>query len=271
MASPKRINLNLSANESFNLFAQSFRRVKYFLFIADNISISHLPQEHWEIGNKESVRFAIPTPPSNKIGGLVEGFQHFQRLYLVRDSIETFALCLDDLCFKLLLAQSGTRHIPIGGTLHDSLEATEKAFLNEFKSNGVSPTKGKISKLKERFSLSLSEDIERAIGSLKNVRDCLSHRNGIVSEKDGEAAKGGLRRIQWPAFELFVLDHKTKKRSKLSFGTTYINGGTIELQMIPRAKVFSVGEKLEFTSAEVFEIAQALNLAAQKYLSQIQK
>ena len=188
MSDAETINIEIQPTKCFRLFDQSFNRVKYFTCIVDSVDVENLPTE-WTIkGNRSGMGYGM-NPPKEK-ERLLEGFQFSLRRYLVRDAIESFALCLDEICFVLLLLSETKRKLAAGQSLYDALNDDEKQFLQNFRSKGLSPKDGKVGLLKQKFELEISEPSKRIIKGLKDIRDCLSHRNGIAGGGDGFAAKG---------------------------------------------------------------------------------
>ncbi len=271
MSDGKITNLQFKPAECFKLFDQSFNRVKYFACIADNIDTDKLPDD-WAIkGNSSGMLYCMKQPSEDEKVWLVDGFQYYLRRFLVRDSIESFALCLDEICFMLLLLNEKKRKIMAGQSLYDTLKDEEKQFLENFRSKGLSIKDGKIGLLKEGFNLELSDSSKKIIKGLKDIRDCLTHRNGIASVRDGFAARGKKIRFDWLTLEFFVFDKKTKAELPLRIGELYEleEGGDIRLKIKEHAKILNIGEFLSFSSLEVYEITQSLQWIGREYLKQI--
>lgn len=264
------LQFNFLLISCFRAFDQSFRRIKYFTCIADNIETDNFPTE-WAVKNETGLNYGMDEPPEVEKDKLLQGFQYFLRRYLVRDCIETFALCLDDLCFNLLLCSTGSRKINAGQTLYDTLDDSEKEFLESFKSKGVSPKDGKIALLKQRFGLELSDDSKKIIRGLKDIRDCLTHRNGIVSDRDGDAAKDNKRKFHWITLDFFIVDGQTKEELPLEIGRVYKKGGDLCMKFKEHTKLQDMGRPLSFTSTEAYEIAQSLQWIARKYIEEINR
>lgn len=265
----KNNRINLSANECFKPFDRSFNRVKYFSCITDNLDVSHIPDD-WTIKNETGLSYAVNEPEEKKKEYLIKSYKHFIQCYLVRDCIESFALCLDKLFFVLLLIG---KTVPSDQTLYGSLSDENKELLKTFKNKGLYGRDGKIKLLKRHFNLELSEPYKKIISDLKDIRDCLSHGNGIVSDRYGKQDEQGDQKFHWATLTIFGVGVKSGERVKIEIGKPPKEETDIYIKPDTRDhfKSFKAGEMLSFSSAETYEIALSLQLVAQEYLKKIQK
>ena len=254
--------LELNVNECFRLLDESFNRVKYFSCITDNLSATVLPQT-WQITNASGFIYDIPEISKNDVGNFVEGYKYFMQRYLVRDCIESFALCLDSLFFIFLL--NGKR-LHSNQVLYEALSTEEKAALKAFERNGISY---KVQELEKKFNLKLPEDHHKGLSSLKDIRHCLSHSNGIVRHIDGKEDKEGSRLFQWSVFSIFAVGIQSGKRFKIELHKAFEEEVNICAKLGNQSKSFKVGEHLSFTSSETYEIALSLHYVALEYLKQV--
>ncbi len=257
--------LELRINKCFTLFDQSFNRVKYFSCITDNISAAVFPKE-WEIQNASGLRYKIGEVPQDKEAYLIDGYKHFMQCYLVRDCIESFALSLDNMFFCLLL---NGKQVRTDQTLHGCLSNDEKAALETFQKAGISSKEGKAQILKQRFRLELSKDHHKIVSSLKDIRNCLAHTNGIVRETDGKKSERGKREFHWTVFSVFAVGTQSGKRHKIKFNEPFGEEVNVCAQLENVCKSYEIGKPLFFTSGETYEIAWSLQLISQEYLRQI--
>ncbi len=135
-------NLNISIEDCFKIFEQSFTRVKYFTCITDNFDLSMLPS-NWNIENSSSLKYCMNEPNEADKQMLTDAYKHFIQCYLVRDCIESFVLSLDKLFYTL---QLHGKKIPMGETL---LNDEEKKDFKKFEYMGYGC---KIKKLKKNFN-----------------------------------------------------------------------------------------------------------------------
>ena len=263
--------INLDPVKCFKLFDESFNRIKYFPRIADGIDVGSLPTD-WGITRSDSgIRYGMNQPNEEQRQYLLNGFQYFLRRYLVRDCIESFALCLDELCLNLLLLSNLPRRVQSSQTLYDILEDEEKKFLKDFQDKGLSNKNGKIGLLRTRFGLELSDKHKKTIKSLKDIRDCLTHRNGITSTRDGFSAEGQKIKFKWLTLDFFVVGTETGFKQPFKIGEVYKEGVNCFFKIKEHSKIVDVGSSLEFSSVEIYDIAHSLQLISMDYIGKIQQ
>ncbi len=249
--------ISLSLEKCFKPFDQGFNRVKYFSCITDSLDAEALPDE-WVIKTESGISYGM-TEPNNK-AFLADGFKHFIKRYLVRDCIESFALCLDELFFFLLLHG---KTVASGKSLHDALSDEEKERQVAFENAGLY---GKIDKLDSQFNLKLSSDHKRAITSLKDIRNCFAHSNGVVRAGDGRKDGKEKRKFSWMVASVFGIGIQSGERQTIELNRQLSEEIHVGVEIKQQFKSFKKGEALSFSSAEAYEIAWSLHLAAAEYL-----
>jgi hypothetical protein len=247
----------LSPKKCFSFFDQSFNRVKYFSCIAENTQLTHLPTE-WVIKTDTGLNYGMQPPEEKQQSYILAGYQHFMQCYLVRDCIESFALCLDE--FFLLLLLNGKR-IHSSQRPLDALSPDEAKNLRNFNKASVAD---KIKKLQSTFGITLEENDKNSINSLRDIRNRLAHNNGIVRESDGTAGENGKRLFQWTTMTVFGTGETTGERQNLKkmIGKTLTEDTNFFIEFKPQKKEFTVGEQLYFSAQESYEIARSLEKAA---------
>jgi hypothetical protein len=262
----------ISVNNCFRLLDQSVNRVNYFSCITDNLTVLSLPVD-WKIINKTGINYSLGNLQDNKNDHLLNGYKHFIQCYLIRDCVESFAMCLDELFFVLLL---NGKTVPSSATLVDALSDKEKNELERFRNYGLYGTNGKdgkIQALKKCFGIDLPPQYKKIILSLKNIRDCLTHHNGIVREKDGISGKNKTRKFHWATLSFFILGNQSGKRQELVPNTLVKEESSIciKFEIENHHKIFNIGDQLYFTAAESYEIAFSLKQVSNQYIEQIKK
>ncbi len=251
--------------DSFKIFRQSFNRVTCFLPITENLDFSSLP-DVWEISGREGFlhTFKAFSSDENK-KEILEGYRHFASLYMLRDCIESFALGLDHL-YSILMIRN-TTFIP-GTSFYAGLNEEEQKRIKDFERVGLyRPRDGKIQKLKKDFGLEISEDHRKVIAGLKDIRDCLSHSNGVVMPKYGiKTTEQNLMKFSWLAFSIYAVGAETGKKFEVKAGQKLSEPSQIVMKLETHNKAFNVGVQLAFSACEVFEIAYSLNLAIAQYI-----
>lgn len=250
-------SIKLQIDDCFKQFNVSFNRIKYFSCISENIATQNLPVK-WEIYNPNGITFEIPTPDNSDI--ILKAYKHFIQRYLVRDCIESFALCLDELCLVLML--NGKR-ISSASLLIDALSADEKTYFKKFQDVGLF---SKVEKLENDFSLCLSKDNKKVITSLKDIRNCFSHSNGIVRNIDGSRFSKSERRFVWRYFRVFVKGTDSDEETPLVIGMQLKEASLVCIQLTEYSKIFKIGESVSFSPIETYDIAYSLQLSALNYI-----
>lgn len=253
--------INISAENCFKRFGQSFNRAQYFSCIMDNLDTSMLPNE-WGIKNKSNLSYSMKAPDDKQ--RLVDGCKHFMQRYLVRDCIESFALCLDELFFVLLL--DGKKGLA-SQTLYDLLSPEECGEFNGFQFGGL---REKIDALENRFGLKLSEMHRRVVISLRDIRNCFAHSNGVVRVKDGQADGEQGRKFSWVTLHVFGQGVASGQQYEIELNKPFSEETHIYLRINENSRSFKVGESLSFSSAETYEIAWSLQRVAIELLKKIQ-
>jgi hypothetical protein len=266
MADIETLQLNISPQKCFRPFDRSFQRVKYFSCVVDGMSPADLPSE-WLIESASGIGFGMQEPTEEFQKEIVEWFRVFTKRWLVRDCVESFALSLDRLCEALMLMGIKRRRIKSGQRLKEIFTDSEAQFIKDFSNAGLTGKRGKVRRLQDEFGIELVEERKKIIRGLKDIRDCLSHRNGVVGESDGEAASPEEGRFHWLTTHLYIEDVKTGIQLPLEVGRVYENGGDVCMQIIQHEKCVTLGNSLRFSSVEAYEIAQSLQWVAQGYLT----
>jgi hypothetical protein len=245
-------------------FDASFNRIKYFSQISDNIKLSELPP-FWSIKSESGLNHMISAPPEDQLKNLLEGFKFFTKRYLIRDCIESFTLVLDDIFFALTLHGKKAQ---VNNTLFDVLTEEEKKLLKKFQDDGLV---GKLSKIEKKLGIKLDEKFIRVVRSLRDIRHCLSHSNGVVRIVDGESAGKDKRKFCWTTFSAFVRGEETGKKYKLEFGKAYKESSTVYLQFAEHQKVFPIGSILSFSTSEIYEMGFSLQRVMWALIEEINK
>ncbi len=94
--------------------------------------------------------------------------------------------------------------------------------------------------------------------SLQKVRNCMEHRNGIVSEKDADAT--GLLRLTLPSLDFFLKEGDTL--TPITSRTRVEKGTVISYKRCTMERQFSRGDRVSFTSDDFAKIGQACYLFA---------
>lgn len=263
----KKGEINLNLMDSFKLFMQSFNRAQYFSCIADSYTIDMLPA-NWAISKPNGFKYSITPPNEDSKQKFVQGFQHSTQRYLVRDCIESFSLSLDNLFFLLLLHGKNGKS---NQTLHEILSEKEKKLLKAFQNAGLSSKEGKLQLLKTHFGISLPKNYTKIIAGLRDIRNCLSHHNGIVRQTDGKKDGNNKRKFYWTTFDIWAEGLESGKKYDLEIGQIIPEASNIliGLNNNDHHKSFPIGSHLIFSPSETYEIALSLHQVMECYLKEI--
>jgi hypothetical protein len=196
--------------------------------------------------------------PDNLPNDTVEGIKREFAVWIVsnglRELIETWDVFLDRLYHAALSGEywQQSRHAP--SLSPDSF--TKRA--NAFPRKGTSE---KLVMLRDQFGISLQFQPE--IESIKQARNCLTHRMGVVGPEDVDT--GGLLMVCWRSPELFGRNEDGSEfvPSLGSFPIDFPPGSGVMFRNAPRTKIGSIGDRLTFTPAELKEICYTFRIAVE--------
>ncbi len=268
MTETGRITLDLDM--CFQDLQRSISRVNLFSCIGQNLELNSLPQT-WLIRNEGGVDMGMNDPKPEEMPHILEGFQHFLQLYLVRDVIETFALALDEM-FALLLLQ-GKTGAPDGSYLHELFSAEDHAEIAKFKQEGLVKDKnGKVNRLAERHGLELSEGSQQILKSFRDIRNCFAHTNGVVRATDGEECDDASKReFCWKVVHIWSENEDTGEQFPVESNKIVPAGLAVKMQIKEHRKQFFIGERLSFSPIESYKIAMSLRWIADEYLQKFRE
>lgn len=112
----------------------------------------------------------------------------------------------------------------------------------------------KIKFLETQYGFALDASWAKQILSINKTRNCLVHRNGIVTELDVTA--NGKLILEWAALVLVVKDNSGER--EIVPPAVVEAGGTLSVRNRPYAKEFAVGEEILLTTAEFSGICWTL-------------
>lgn len=198
----------------------------------------------------------IPTDVDDKT---ISHFKSEFRLWIVesgfRELLERFSLFLDSIHHHSLLLATDRKKI--------SPEDAEKLH-NKFEYAGVA---GKLNYLEETFGMSFQH--AHYLETLAQARNCLTHRLGIIGEKDCNS--DGHFMLRWRSFDLLAHAPDRDEPVKLSFPIEepiyFEKGGQIQLKIVDRIRRFPKGAKLAVSSKDLAEICHFVILASNDVVS----
>jgi hypothetical protein len=196
----------------------------------------------------------IDLVPSNVDSKTIDHFKDEFQLWIIesgfRELLERFALFLDSIHHhSLLLATNRNKLSP----------ADAEKLHKKFEYAGVA---AKLKQLGETFGMSFQH--AHYLETLAKARNCLTHRLGIVGEKDCDS--NPCFELRWRSFDIFADAPDKEEPVNLSLPMKepiyFREGGTINLQVVDRVRRFSKGEKLSVSSKDLAEICHFVIIAS---------
>ena len=255
--------VNLRVEDCFKLFDQSFTRVKYFSGIVSSIETSMLPND-WNIKSSSGISYTVAEPDEETTKQyLIDGCNHFVHRYLVRDIIESFMLCLDKVVLYLYLHG---KPLDPDKSPRENLSKNEVKKLTNFEFKGLQK---KIEFLKDEFGIAVPKEHEQCLESLRHIRNCFAHSNGMVRFDDGIKDGSENRIFEWFVLTVFLVGLESGERYELALGESIPEESKVCSKIETYSSAFKVGDSLSFTPAEVYEIAFSLQLSAHQYIKSV--
>jgi hypothetical protein len=197
----------------------------------------------------------VPEKVSNEeLTDFKENFEKWIIANGLRELIESFGVFLDRIhqaC--LLLATNKGQIIP---------QDADK-FARAFEKKGI---EGKLNKLHTRFSV--LTDKEKYFPSINQVRNCITHRRGVVGVED---LKGNdTLQLVWWAMDIIALlpDGKEIPLIPIPEGGIYLkDGATVSIKIKDRNREYSFDEIIELTPIDVNEICFLVFLATNEIVA----
>jgi hypothetical protein len=121
----------------------------------------------------------------------------------------------------------------------------------------------KLTHLVKEHELPISEEEQRRVLSVNVARNCLVHRNGVVSERDLTDHKELV--IQWT--RLAVLLQNEDGESDLVIGQVVEKDSVIGIRNTPSDKRFKIGEQIRISVKEFSEIAWSVFLFGERVIT----
>lgn len=145
------------------------------------------------------------------------------------------------------------------GSLADSLEPKDAKKIDPL---GLA---GKLRLLDETFGVrtSLLPELE----TINAVRNCLTHRLGLVAARDINEPSSGSCVIKYRSFALSATD-RDGKQQRLEVPGTEVEGGSVTLHFrVPGERRFKIGDRIELALAEYMHVLQTFRDAAAEVLT----
>jgi hypothetical protein len=173
----------------------------------------------------------------------------------LRDCAEAFHAHLEIVFGRCLLIKLGasTGSVP-SEILEDSYDRARKQFHD-------ANIDKKLAILENDFEISFGEVTLRCFRSLNKVRNCLSHRDGIVRENDCNF--GTQLKVEWR-----VLLPIRSDGTEVEFGKP-LNSTELYLRNDVRVRIFQLGDSIEFSSRDFAEFLNNYTLVCMETVDKV--
>lgn len=112
--------------------------------------------------------------------------------------------------------------------------------------------------------IAVPADDLRVIETLKQARNCYAHRHGVVSDIDTNA-ETSVFELLWTTFQLEIAEPDGNIVTTPDiYGRVFENGGTVQLRVTMRSRLFGQGEELILSKQELKEICFCVFLIGQR-------
>jgi hypothetical protein len=253
MTEPLRVNIDF---ENIGETARKgVRRTAVFLGLGINAALDPAFQKY-ELTDISPIHLVPSNVPEETIAHFKTEFGRWIIANGLRELIETFALFLDrthDAC--LIMASHKGKITFDDATLwqspfhHKGIEDKLKIFQSRF---GVRP------------------NFPERIGTIQHVRNCFTHRQGIVGKQDCEDTDELL--LKWTGFDFFI-ETPTGETIDLVFPLKekvhLKDGGTACLRFSERVRSFKLGTPVTLESKDLIEICNFILMSTDQLLKSV--
>jgi len=204
---------------------------------------------------KDCLQFFNDDLPAPTIAHFKSEFEKWIVWNVLRELIESFAAFLDEAYRTCLLVDVNKKIM----TLEDA-----RSLDRSFEHKGVPD---KLSELRIRFGIATEK--ETYIVSINRVRNSITHRRGLVGERD--TRDEGVLRVHWWAMDLVaVMSNGGEVHIAPPFQETLImEGGQIVVRIVDREREFKLGDSLQLSVCDVAEICHLMLEAAREIRSSL--
>lgn len=228
--------------------ALGVRRASVFMGIGTNVGKIYPPVSH-QLDDRAQYIFVASNVPEKDRRAFIDEFQNWIIANGLRELVETYSVFLTASYQTYLLVESGGIAVA---------ELAKKT--SEFERDNVSVQLETLTK-----SLGVKNTYGDMFDSLRQARNCLSHRMGVVSPKDVNTNDGQFL-LRWHYQALFAIE-ESGKETLLDLNRTSEDGITLEtpgkIVMRPhvKEKATPLGSPIRLDRHELSEICWAVQVA----------
>ena len=247
-------NVEIDGHKILDIALRGVRRAAVFMGLGINAARDSRFREY-ELAHITGLEL-VPTGVEDKV---IDKFKDEFQLWIIesgfRELLERFALFLDSIHYhSLLLAVN-----------HSKISQRDAEKLNkDFEFKGVA---AKLIQLDETFGMKFKH--AHHLETLAKARNCLTHRLGIVGDKD--CNNDNHFELKWQSMDFSIEAPDRDEPIPLKFPIEepiYLeSGGALMLKFVDRKLRFAKGQKLAVSSKELAEICHFVIIASKDVLT----
>jgi hypothetical protein len=174
--------------------------------------------------------------------------------------VEALARATDDFRRCCVIARRGKYHgvpLPTGASVPETLRDVVASLDGEKEADKYvdKPLTGKFEKLSADFRLNLSTPCEE-LRQVQQLRNCLTHRFGVVAERDVDPASGELRVVFRDVGIVATDAHGNRRRLDGIANPVQLEGPcSVSIEFgLPREQVLRVGGRVQLTTTDLISV-----------------
>ena len=179
-----------------------------------------------------------------------------------RDAIESISSFLESVhqvltCWELAVKTESEFHIP-----RDDWNITFPRMIKQYHRFGLPE---KLSHISDEHDIEIKESFKDQVLSINSARNCLVHRNGVVSDRDVNEDNELV--VKWLHMKLFVRNEDGDQ--DLVVGEVLEKESTICMKLEEKEKIFALGSLVSFTVEEFSELTWCFFLFGEELVKTI--
>ena len=255
----KRATTNINLQAIIDAMQRSLQRAMNLVTVGlrVNVTAEHLAAGLPDVGIKLQLAANEPWTPERT----ADEWSRWILLNGFRDAAESVHALLEELLMVLAYLSLKTDHD--SGTLVEGFSLEDFVDQERRKNHWLlyPQKRNKVLGFGVRLDAGLSD-----VNSIMTARNCLVHRNGIVTDKE---VADGVFQLQWRRVAMFAVKDDVSR--EVDPGEVLWPGEVLRVGARPRSKSFALGERIQLSAADFSEICWTLTWFAQKAIAAVQE
>lgn len=232
-------NLNLDVLNG--IFQERVRRMAMMVGLVHNVRNNRTVVEYQLGGSPAGVELnhLPPVQSEEELRSAKRGLAIWVLGCALRDLVESFERILEPVYYFGTFGRSKLKEIPF-----EDVETLKERF-----------DKGGLDLKIVRLRKHLGIDVQYAeeFASLNKVRNCLTHRGGMVQKWDCDSLEAPYLTVKWLGFDPKI-ELPDGERVTVVPGMNVASGGTLLIEVVQRTRRFNLGTSLDFQAHELSEL-----------------